>query len=825
VLYFAFGGGNGAPISYTRLQDDVNPKYLETLELDKILAQLAAHTSFSAGRELALALHPSANIEDVRLWQQETAEAKRLLSERPGLTIGGVHDVRPLLKNAQIGATLEPQALLDVLSTVLGGKAVRRVILPMAEQFPALADVAQRIEECPKLAAEIARCINDRGEVISNASPELARIRRQLAVAHDRLMNRLNKLIASPSSASLLQEAIVTQRGGRYVIPIKTEFKARVPGIVHDQSASGATLFVEPLAVVELGNQWRQLQLDEQHEIERILKELTVAVGEHAAEIQSTVEALAELDLAFAKAEYAYELKAVEPDLLDKPRRPAARKGRESAQVQFPEYLYLGHARHPLLPAETVVPIDVHLGGEFAILVVTGPNTGGKTVALKTLGLLAAMGQCGLQIPAAEGSKLRVFSGLYADIGDEQSIEQSLSTFSSHMTNIITILAEADESSLVLLDELGAGTDPVEGSALGRAILTELLERRIPAMVTTHYTELKLFAQATSGVENAAVEFDIRTLSPTYELTIGLPGRSNAFAIAERLGLPQSIISEAEKLISAEDREADRILARIRRSRKEIGRATHAAQSQLASARQREKEARRLLRAVERERSELLGEARQQLEALQEEWRRMQRKVERQEVTRQWLEQTGQRLQELEQAQKAARSALPESLISSAEAVLPAEELQVGDTVWVTSLNQMGQILALVDDEAEVQLGALRTRVSALDLEKRQPVASPGGRSEVHVQLSRRPIPRVEIDLRGWRAEDALPELDKYLDDAYLASLPYAHIIHGKGTGTLRRVVREALADHPLVASFRPGELDEGGEGVTVVQFVAQSSG
>jgi DNA mismatch repair protein MutS2 len=408
---------------------------------------------------------------------------------------------------------------------------------------------------------------------------------------------------------------------------------------------------------------------------------------------------------------------------------------------------------------------------------------------------------------------------LCADIGDEQSIEQSLSTFSSHMTNIIDILAESSETSLVLLDELGAGTDPTEGSALGRALLSELLERRIPALITTHYTELKLFAQATPGVENAAVAFDVRTLSPTYKLTIGLPGRSNAFAIAKRLGFPQPIIEAARKLISSEDREADRILDRIRTSRKESARATHAAQTALGSARRKEKEARRLLREIERERRELLAKARLQLEAVQQEWSRLQTKVQQQEITQRWLEEAAQRLQKLEQEQKAAESAGPKPPAPSLEAPSLQEPLAVGDMVWVSSLNQTGHIIELMNGEAEVQVGAFRTRVPVLDLEKRRLGAPPAGEGRVYVELSPRPRPGVELDLRGWRVEDALPHLDKYLDDAYLASLPYARIIHGKGTGTLRQVVREALAEHPLVVSFRPGELNEGGDGVTVVKL------
>nr|MBC7245432.1 endonuclease MutS2 [Chloroflexota bacterium] len=787
----------------------MNTKYLETLELNKILERLAAHTSFSAGRELALSLRPSSDPEEVRRRQRETSEAKLLLLLQPGLSLGGARDVRPVVRNAEIGAMLDAQALLDVQATLVSGKTLRRAILPKAERFPTLAAIAQRIEECPALVAQIARCINDRGEVLDSASPTLAHIRRELAVARDRLLDRLNRLISSPDNAHYLQEALITQRSGRYVIPLKAEFKGRIPGIVHDQSASGATLFIEPLAVVELGNQWRQLQLDEQHEVERILRELTAAVAEHAEPIRATVQALAELDLAFAKANYAFAIKAVEPDLIESPGIA------KNSQALFPEYLHLLRARHPLLPADTVVPIDVHLGGEFAILVITGPNTGGKTVALKTVGLLAAMAQCGLQISAAEGSALRVFSGLFADIGDEQSIEQSLSTFSSHMGNIVAILAEANENSLVLLDELGAGTDPTEGSALARAILSELLQRRIPAMITTHYNELKLFAQATPGVENASVEFDVRTLSPTYKLTIGLPGRSNAFAIARRLGLPQPIIEEARKLISAEDMEADRILERIRRSRHEIGRATHAAQSTLAAAREKEKEARRLLREAERERRQLLAEARAQLEQAQEELRRIREMIKQQQTTQAWLEETERRIAKAMQEQKQIE---PSPILEKAQVL--QEPLAVGDTVWISSLNQMGQILHLGEEEAEVQVGLFRAKVPVLDLEKRQPTSPPRTESEVHIVLSPRPMPSVELSLRGMRVEEALPLLNKHLDDAYLASLPYVRIVHGKGTGTLRKVVREALAAHPLVASFKAGELNEGGEGVTIVKLV-----
>jgi len=449
--------------------------------------------------------------------------------------------------------------------------------------------------------------------------------------------------------------------------------------------------------------------------------------------------------------------------------------------------------------------------------VITGPNTGGKTVALKTVGLLAAMAQAGLQIPAGEGSALRVFQGIYADIGDEQSIEQSLSTFSSHMGNIVSILGQAHEDALVLLDELGAGTDPTEGAALAQAILSELLQRHIPAMATTHYAELKLFAQVTPGVTNASVEFDVSTLSPTFKLSIGLPGRSNAFAIAKRLGLPQPIIEGARKLISAEDAEADRILDRIRHSRREMGRATSAAQTTLAEAREKEKDARRLLREAEQERQELLEEARAQLEEAQEELRRMREAAERQQVTQQWLEEAAQRLRRKQTKQKSLQ---PPPAPTPARAALLEEPLAVGDTVWIASLNQMGQVLKLGRDEAEVQVGSFRAKLPVLGLEKRPAPAAPVGEAPVHVKMAARTPPGVELHLRGMRVEEALLRLDEYLDDAYLSGMPFVRIVHGKGTGTLRKVVQEALAGHPLVASFKSGELNEGGEGVTIVKLV-----
>ncbi|MEJ2559790.1 MAG: endonuclease MutS2, partial [Anaerolineae bacterium] len=507
----------------------LNLKHLNTLEFPKILERLARHADFSASKELALALMPAFYLSEVQERQAETREARRLLSVKPDISIGGARDVSPLLQRASRSAALLPAELLDIRQTLAAARDLKRAISRLGDQFPLLEDIAGRIQECPGLLNEITRCISDRGEVLDSASPELARIRRELEVTHQRLLERLNRIVQSPQNSQYLQESFVTQRQGRYVIPLRTEFKGRIQGIVHDQSASGATLFIEPLATVELNNRWRQLQLDEEEEVRRVLLGLTDLVAQEAKPIGWSVQAVAELDLAFAKAKYADEVRAIEPDFVGFPSPPI--------QGTYGLVLHLLSARHPLLDPETVIPIDVVLPPETFILVITGPNTGGKTVTLKTVALLAAMAQAGLQIPAAEGSTLPIFKSIYADIGDEQSIEQSLSTFSSHLTNIVSILAECDAESLVVLDELGAGTDPVEGSALARAILEHLRDRGVTTFVATHYSELKAYAHNTPGVTNACVEFDAETLAPTYRLTIGLPGRSNAFAIARRLGL------------------------------------------------------------------------------------------------------------------------------------------------------------------------------------------------------------------------------------------------------------------------------------------------
>ncbi len=792
-------------------------RYLATLEFFKITGQLAEHTAFSAGRALALALRPSSDPEEVRLRLQETTEAKTLLSTRSDVSVGGARDVRPLMRRAELEAMLQPSDLLDIRATLISTRNLRSLLLRLEQEFPLLAEKAEGLEPLLEVVDEIGRCLDDEGRVLDSASPALARIRHEAAVARDRVVERLRRIVSSGRNAPYLQEPIVTERNGRYVIPLKTEYKGRIPGIVHDQSSSGATLFIEPLETVELNNRWHELQLEEVREVERILTELTVLVGREAETITRDVEILAELDLALAKGLYSFELRAV-PAELAPPSWPVAPDDGEVPRGRQP--LHLIRARHPLLPRETVVPIDVYLGGANTILVITGPNTGGKTVSLKTVGLLAAMSQAGLHIPAADGSRLPVFTGIYADIGDEQSIEQSLSTFSSHMTHIIDILRRADAGSLVLLDELGAGTDPVEGSALAQALIDTLLEKGSLTICSSHYSQLKLYAFSTPRVENASVEFDVETLSPTYVLTIGLPGRSNALAIAQRLGLDEGIVARARGMVSDEDLQADALLARVRAASEAAEEAQSEAETGRTRSRELEADLRRRLRELEETRQQTIDEARAQarreLEAVRSELRRLRSSLA--------LEAPAARAasEALEEIDDLAETVTPLAPVETPPPS-PDETPRVGDTVYVNSLGQAGELVNVDGQEAEVRVGSfrLRTRMGALELRARAEAVS----AETPDRGVRAPdvaSPGMELDLRGRRAEEVAPALDQYLDNAYLARLPWVRIIHGKGMGVLKQVVRQFLADHPLVQSYRPGDAPEGGEGVTVARLYAR---
>ena len=804
----------------------MNPKTLHTLEFPKILEQLAGYTAFAASHELALALRPTTDQAEAQRGQRATSEARRLMDLKPNVSIGGARDVRDLVRRANIGAALEPLEFLDILATLQSARALRQVIVKLGDQLPTLAETAQTIQDCPVLEREITRCITERGEVADDASPALKRLRSELSVAHNRLLDRLNDMLVSQGLQHLLQEPLITLRDDRYVLPIRAEFKGQFRGIVHDQSLSGATLFMEPLATVELQNRWRELQLEEQREVVRILRELAKRVADNGTTILANVSALAELDLAIAKARYANAMRGVEPQLVSsKFQVPSSTLGNVKLETWN---LELVNARHPLLDTATVVPISLHLGRDFVILVITGPNTGGKTVTLKTVGLLSLMAQAGLHIPAHEGSRVPVFQGIYADIGDEQSIEQSLSTFSSHLTNIVEIFKLADSRSLVLLDELGAGTDPVEGSALARSILSRLLARRAMTLVATHYAELKAYAYTTPGVENASVEFNVETLSPTYRPSIGLPGRSNALAIASRLGLDPGIIEDARALLSPTQVRVETLLQEIQRDREEA--AAHLAAVQ-AAREDAEKIQRRLnseLRQLEESRQELRTQARAEAEAeladVRQRLRQLLAELEatiRREKAAVVREQATATLEEVKQLQQEVAALPPLARPPELVPVAPGE-LRLGSTVWVKSFGQAGEVVALPDErgQVEVQIGAFRTTVPADDLEVR------GGKPQAPVReamearparLEAAPLVDLQLDLRGLRAEEVTPVLDKYLNDAYLAGMPFVRIVHGKGTGVLRQVVREIVAKHPLVKTFHTAEQHEGGEGATVV--------
>ncbi|MBN1978502.1 MAG: endonuclease MutS2 [Anaerolineae bacterium] len=797
----------------------MNSKHLLTLEFPKVLARLATYASFSAGEEKARTLVPAMDLREVRWRLETTSEARALLDAKPDTTLGGAHDVRPQVAAAQRSAVLPPAELLDVRDTLVAAQGLQRTFARLKDQFPLLSVVAARIQPCPEITGEIDRCLDQRGNVRDDASPELARIRREARIAHDRLQDKLQGIIGSPQNAPFLQEALITQRDGRYVIPLKTDFKGRIRGIVHDVSASGATVFVEPLSVVELNNTWRELQLAEEQEIHRILAGLSALVAGCADEIVQNVETLADLDLAFAKAKYADAIDAAAPDLVSI---------RESSTVR------LFGARHPLLDPETVVPIDVVPDGEASarasgehqpkpsaepthVVVITGPNTGGKTVSLKTVGLLTLMAQAGLHIPAEPGSTLSPFEAVYADIGDEQSIEQSLSTFSSHLTNILSFIDEVDGHSLVLLDELGAGTDPAEGAALARALLDHFRERGAMTFVATHYPELKAYAQLTPGVCNASVEFDAETLSPTYKLSIGLPGRSNAFAIAQRLGLPHDLVETARKLVSPDDLHTEDMLADIHRLRLQEAQARDAANVARSEADRLARQLRDRLDAIEEERQEVLaqarGEAATELEALRSEIRALKRRLQAAAAPVGAVSAIEREAEALEEVLSE-----PEELAPLPVPDIGGRPVRAGDAVWVRPLNAKGRIIGIDGEEAEVQVGPARTRVSRTDLEliavpplepASQGYRAPAGHS-----------PGEQIEVRGCTIEDALEQVDRHLDAASLAGLPWVRVVHGKGTGALRRAVREFLSDHPLVSSYEPGARNEGGEGVTIAKLV-----
>ncbi len=788
---------------------------LKRLEYDKILNRLASFCVSAAGRELALALRPLTEREPILRAQAETTEGRELLRLEPLTDPGGWPDVRREISRAQQGSTLAPGELFAVGQALEACRRYQKFFARRRERYPLLGEIGSAIGNFATLEKDIFAAILPGPAVSDHASPALAGIRRRLAGLQQESRERLEHLIRSPDIQKYLQEPLVTMREGRYVIPVRQEFRARVPGIVHDQSASGATIFIEPMAVVEANNEIRRLQAAERREIEKILAALSAQVAAAAEELAVSLDCLGRIDFILAKARYSQALDAQEPEIA--PGRP---------------FFHFKGARHPLLTGG-VVPIDVRLGEDFDTLIITGPNTGGKTVALKTAGLLVLMAQSGLHVPAA-GARLGVFGRVFADIGDEQSIEQSLSTFSAHMQNIVQILAEADAGSLVLLDELGAGTDPVEGAALARAILERLQGKGAKTIATTHYSELKEFAHGRQGMENACVEFDAVSFQPTYRLLTGRPGGSQAFAIALRLGVDAALIARAREFLSKEQAALADLLQELERDRQLAAQEREEAGRLKEEARQLKERYLEMEKDLTARRQEILKKAAQEARYLVRQARREVEEIIREMRARANEEAQAAMEKAILEARRKIRDAAekipaPEFPAEKGEGEVPAE-VRAGQEVYLPGFNQTGWVVAPAGDgQAQVQVGAIKLTLplKEMRLVRREPAAAgkhgekaAGTSASTGLGADKVKDISVNLDLRGRRAGEALLEVEKYLDDAILAGLSRVYLIHGKGTGALRAAIQEQLKTDRRVKSFRLGEPGEGGAGVTVVELV-----
>ncbi|WP_338832933.1 Endonuclease MutS2 [Moorella humiferrea] len=784
----------------------MNKTYLK-LELDKVLLRLEEKCLSSLGVELVRTLEPVRDLEEVRRRIKATSEAEEVLRRYPDLPFS-IYDVRPQLARAAVGGILEGEELLRIVATLKNGRRVRRYLLGLEGRRPIITAMAERIGEFRELEKAIEQAVGPDGEVVDQATPRLYSLRQQILKIQERIKESLDTFLRSTEMQKYLQDNLYTIRNDRYVLPIKQEYRHHVPGLIHDQSASGATLFIEPMVLVELNNELRHLKTAEAREVEAILRHLSSLVGREKEGLAATLDALAELDFTLAKGRLSLEMGAVEPQLNNEGR------------------WRIKSGRHPLLKGK-VVPVSLTLGEDFTTLVITGPNTGGKTVTLKMVGLFTLMAQCGLHLPAGEGTEVDPTAAVYADIGDEQSIEQSLSTFSAHMAQIVKIINEVTAGSLVLLDELGAGTDPTEGAALAMAILDYLTDLGARTIATTHYSELKAYAYATPKVENAAVEFDSETLEPTYNLVIGTPGESNAFVIAARLGLAPDIIERARNLLGEENRRISRLIAGL-------------VEDKRVSAREREqaeilrREAEKVREEMAREKEEWQQQAAREMEKVRREARAILRraKAEVREIMariekalaeenlrarQQAINKAQRQLKELEDTIEAG-AAHYEPVAGDA----PPPELQVDDTVFLVSLGQTGKVLSPPNEQGEVQVqvGVLKINVNIRELRLIKGEGEVPGKIESKgwtVKAVSHEEVKPEIDLRGLTVEEACHQVDAYLDDAVLAGLNQVRLIHGKGTGTLREALKDYLQQHPLVKSYRLGGAGEGGSGVTIV--------
>ncbi|WP_173915893.1 endonuclease MutS2 [Halobacillus sp. Marseille-Q1614] len=781
----------------------MNQRILQVLEYKKIIDQLTEQAASSLGKQEAASLKPSTDFEKVVRMQNETDEAAQVLRLKGNIPLGGIFDIKPSLKRSAIGGVLSALECLDIASTIYGGRQLRRFIEDLDEpEMPILRELIGELLPLSELERQIKNCIDDNGTVMDGASEKLRTIRSRIRTYESRVRDKLDSLMKS--KASMLSDAIVTIRNDRYVLPVKQESRGSIGGIVHDQSSSGATLFIEPQAVVEVNNQLQQARVDEKREIERILSELSQAIAEEEGALRHNVDILAAVDFMFARAKLGQKMKAAMPSM--------NKEGR----------IKMKQARHPLIDPKEVVPNDIEIGTDFTSIVITGPNTGGKTVTLKLVGLFTLMAQSGLQVPALDGCELAVFEQVFADIGDEQSIEQSLSTFSSHMTNIVEILKHVNDRTLVLFDELGAGTDPQEGAALAMSILDEVVGRKARVIATTHYPELKAYGYNREGVTNASVEFDIQTLKPTYRLLIGVPGRSNAFEISRRLGLSEDIIHTAQQQVGVDSQSVENMIASLEESTRGAERDYEEAQRKLEEAQelyddlraqwqQLEEKKEKLYQKAEAKAEKAIENARREAEEIVSQIRSMKNQAGMKE--HEWIEAR----KSLEEAQPhlAKRDGKPQTLNTAKE----DKELKPGDEVKHVTLNQQGVILEKTGrDEYQVQFGVLKVKAKRTDLEfvkakqpyKEKPMATVKGKAH---------YVKTELDLRGERYEDALNLLEKYVDDALLANYPRVSIIHGKGTGALRNAVQNYAKNHRSISSYRAGGMNEGGSGVTVLEL------
>jgi DNA mismatch repair protein MutS2 len=781
----------------------MDTKDLTLLEFPAIRNLIAGHCSFSLSRDMALSLEPATNPEIVQKGLNTSAEARRLLEAEPSIGVSGLEDISPDVQAAGRGKTLDSRTLALARSSLETMRLLRDRVKPRRDEIPALADLASNIGDFSPIVHAIDRAISPDGEILPNASAKLESIRRGLRDTRATLVDKLQTFIASDSERHYIQEPIVTEREGRYVIALKSERRGDVKGIVHDVSNTGATLFVEPFQTLEMGNALKELQIEEAREIERILSEISELAGAASAEIIASLKATAEIDFALAKARYAARVRAYEAQVY------APGEGN-------PAIIHLEEARHPLLGGGAV-PLNLEIGRDFNILMITGPNTGGKTVALKTIGLLCLMTQAGLPIPAEPGTRLPVLQGVFADIGDEQSIQETLSTFGWHMSNISRILKDAQGASLVLLDEIGASTDPQEGAALARAIILHLLKRNILGAITTHYVELKVFAHVTAGLQNASFDFNPKTLKPTFHLTLGTPGGSNAIATAASFGLPQEVIAEARESLSQSARELEELLAGLQAERdrlEELNKGLDAEKQELS---ERGESLARELKQIKDEKKRIIQDARDglvaELASVQKELKAAAAALKR--------DRSDEAVERVRNISQRAHAELKEGASAEdySKALQDASEIQTGDTVFLTEVGVEAVVTSINERTGQIEAaaGPLRFRVDRDEVSK----STGTGQPYISKKRSRLPVKEVqpELDLRGRRADEVEPLLDSYLSDAALGGRRSVRIIHGFGTGTVRSIIREQAAHHPLVKSFHSAPPNEGGDGATIIEM------